>query len=66
MKRLYFVFSLLSSAAVNATAQNIFVHVEYRFVFKQVDNWQNTNSYDYVEIGGLNRTYGLVIRPVSD
>lgn len=28
MKRLYIVFSLLSLAAVNATAQNIFVHVE--------------------------------------
>lgn len=26
---------------------------KYRFVFKQVDNWQNINSYDYVEIGGL-------------
>lgn len=26
---------------------------QYRFVFKQVDNWQNINSYDYVEIGGL-------------
>lgn len=28
MKRLYFIFSLLSLTAVNATAQNIFVHVE--------------------------------------
>lgn len=28
MKRLYIVFSLLSLAAVNATAQNIFVHME--------------------------------------
>lgn len=26
---------------------------KYRFVFKQVDNWQNINSYDYVEIAGL-------------
>lgn len=25
---------------------------QYRFVFKQVDNWQNINSYEYVEIGG--------------
>lgn len=26
---------------------------QYRFVFKQVDNWQNINGYEYVEIGGL-------------
>ena len=26
---------------------------QYRFVFKQVDNWQNINSYEYVEIAGL-------------
>lgn len=26
---------------------------QYRFVFKQVDDWQNINGYDYVEIGGL-------------
>ena len=26
---------------------------QYRIVFKQVDNWQNINSYEYVEIGGL-------------
>ena len=25
---------------------------QYRFVFKQVDDWQNINGYDYVEIGG--------------
>lgn len=25
---------------------------QYRIVFKQVDNWQNINSYEYVEIGG--------------
>lgn len=26
---------------------------QYRFVFKQVDDWQNINGYDYVEIAGL-------------
>ena len=26
---------------------------QYRFVYKQVDNWQNINGYEYVEIGGL-------------
>lgn len=26
---------------------------QYRIVFKQVDNWQNINGYEYVEIGGL-------------
>lgn len=26
---------------------------QYRIVFKQVDNWQNINEYEYVEIGGL-------------
>lgn len=26
---------------------------QYRFVFKQVDDWQNINGYNYVEIGGL-------------
>lgn len=26
---------------------------QYRFVFKQTDDWQNINGYDYVEIGGL-------------
>lgn len=26
---------------------------QYRFVYKQVDNWQNINGHEYVEIGGL-------------